>query len=136
VFGRSWNPSWSWFKGDASTSLIFQFADNMMVSYDGSWCSVGTETSWNAHWRFECANGAILLRDDQVFTQTKEGSLKAIRPLEPEFTDQSYLLHEFYEAVTSGKTPATTCQDNIKSLGIVFDCIKSFESGVVVRCGA
>jgi predicted dehydrogenase len=133
IVGRSWNPSWSWFKGDASASLILEFADAVTVSYDGSWCSLGTETAWNAHWRFECENGVVLLREDQVFTQTKEGSLKAIRPLDLEYTDQSYLLHEFYEAVTKGKTPATTCQDNIKSLGIVFDCIKSFESGAVVR---
>ena len=136
IFGRSWNPSWSWFKGDASASLILEFADGITVSYDGSWCSLGTETSWNAHWRFECENGAILMHDDQVFTHMNGGSLKAIRPLEPEYTDQAYLLHEFYEAVTSGKTPATTCQDNIKSLGIVFDCIKSFESGAVVRSSA
>jgi predicted dehydrogenase len=136
IFGRSWNPAWSWYKGDASASLILNFANKVVVSYDGSWCSMGAETSWNAHWRFECENGVILMRDDEVYTQTRDGSLKAIRPLEPKYTDQSYLLHAFYDAVANGKTPATTCQDNIKSLGIVFDCIKSFESGAVVRSGA
>jgi hypothetical protein len=46
---------------------------------------------------------------------------------------QAYLLHEFYEAVTQGKPAMTTCQDNIKSLAIVFDVVKSFETGQVVR---
>jgi hypothetical protein len=52
-----------------------------------------------------------------------------------EYTAQAYLLHEFYKAVTQGKAAATTCQDNIKSLGIVFDVIKSFETGQPVRSG-
>ena len=47
---------------------------------------------------------------------------------------QAYLLHEFYQALTEGRRPATTCQDNIRSLGLVFDTVTSFESGQVVRC--
>src|SRR5690606_36932089 len=52
VYGQSWNPPWSWFRGDASASLLLKFANDVVVSYNGSWCSVGTEPSWNAHWRF------------------------------------------------------------------------------------
>jgi hypothetical protein len=52
-----------------------------------------------------------------------------------ERTGQAYLLQEFYEAVTQGKPAVTTCQDNIKSLGIVFDVVQSFETGTVVRSG-
>jgi predicted dehydrogenase len=135
IFGQSWNPVWSWYKGDASASLMLEFANDVVVTYDGSWCSISADTSWNAHWRFECANGVIIMREDEVYTQTAQGDLTAVRPLQPQYTDQAYLLHEFYEAVTQGKTPATTCQDNIKSLGIVFDCVRSFESGAVVRSG-
>ena len=46
---------------------------------------------------------------------------------------QAYLLHEFYEAVKTGKAPVTTCQDNIKSLGIVFDVVQSFATGGAIR---
>ncbi|MEZ4618271.1 MAG: Gfo/Idh/MocA family oxidoreductase [Caldilineaceae bacterium] len=41
LYGRSWNPSWSWFKGDASASVTLNFAGGVIVSYDGSWCSQG-----------------------------------------------------------------------------------------------
>ena len=55
--------------------------------------------------------------------------------VEPEFAAQARLLHEFYEAVIQGKPVATTCQDNIKSLDIVFDVIKSCETGLPVHSG-
>lgn len=145
VFGRSWNPPWSWYKGDASASLMLAFSDGVVVSYDGSWCSTGVETSWNAHWRFECDHGIILMRDDQVYIQPRldakldmggfwqyqNEDLTLVDPAQPAYTDQSYLLHEFYEAVTLGRPPMTTCQDNIKSLGIVFGALRSFETGSV-----
>jgi len=135
VFGRSWNPAWSWFKGDASASVTLTFANRVTVSYNGSWCSQGRETPWNAHWRFECANGVVALHDDQVYTQLTGREPVLVEPVQMERTGQAYLLQEFYEAVAQGKAPVTTCQDNIKSLGIVFDVVESFATGQVVRSG-
>lgn len=134
VFGRSWNPPWSWFKGDASAAVVLDFASQVNVSYDGSWCSQGRETTWNANWRFECANGVVVMVDDQVYTQATGEAAWPVEPVVLERSDQSYLLHEFFEAVIQGKQPVTTCQDNIKSLGIVFDVVQSFETGAVVHC--
>lgn len=132
VFGRSWNPPWSWYRGDASAAVILEFANGVRVSYDGSWCSQGRETTWNANWRFECANGVVAMVDDRVYMQATGQEPTPVETVVMERTDQAYLLHEFYEAVTQGKPAVTTCQDNIKSLGIVFDVVQSFESGQVV----
>ena len=149
VFGRSWNPAWSWYKGDASASVSLEFASGVMVAYNGSWCSTGRETSWNAHWRFECERGVITLQDDRVYAQPRSdellsrggysqfnnGEVVEVKPIELAHVAQAHLLHEFYEAVTQHKAVATTCQDNIKSLGIVFDVIKSCETEQPVRSG-
>jgi predicted dehydrogenase len=141
VFGRSWNPPWSWFDGDASASVLLEFSGGAVVSYNGSWCSNGQETPWNGNWRLECEYGVVTLHDDQVYveraparsvdTRNPAGhdSRHRIAPIDVPRQAQAYLLHEFYEAVTKGVLPATTCQDNIKSLAIVFDTITSFESG-------
>ncbi len=134
IFGRSWNPPWSWFRGDASASVILEFANGVFASYNGSWCSTGRETPWNANWRFECEKGVIALENDHVFTQLTGQEAVAVPPVDCPLLAQAYLLHEFYLAVTQGHKPATVCQDNIKSLGIVFDTVKSFTSGAVVRC--
>jgi predicted dehydrogenase len=133
IFGQSWNPAWSWFKGDASANVLLWFANGVRVAYNGSWVSTGRETTWNANWRFECEKGVIILEDDQIYTQLTGEEAVAVEPVEMEYQDQAYMLQQFYEAVTTGRKPTTTCQDNIKSLAIVFDIVKSFETGQVVR---
>ncbi|MEZ4870626.1 MAG: Gfo/Idh/MocA family oxidoreductase [Caldilineaceae bacterium] len=133
LFGRSWNPPWSWFKGDASASVVLDFANGVTVSYDGSWCSQGRETDWNANWRFECSQGVVAMENSLVYTQLTGQDLVLVETVQMERTDQAYLLHEFYAAVTQGKPAVTTCQDNIKSLGIVFDVVQSFETGAIVQ---
>jgi predicted dehydrogenase len=136
IYGRSWNPAWSWYKGDASAAVTLEFEGDVIVSYNASWCSQGRATPWNANWRFECAEGVVALIDDEVTTQRGDAEVQHVPMFEPQRLGQSYLLHEFYEAVALGKPPVTTCQDNIKSLGIVFDVIESFTTGGVVRSSA
>jgi predicted dehydrogenase len=136
VYGKSWNPPWSWYKGDASAAVTLEFGGGEVVAYNASWCSQARETSWNADWRFECANGVVVMQDEQVFTQVTGQPPVRIEPAAPARTGQSYLLQEFYEAVCEGKPPVTTCYDNLKSLGIVFDVVKSFETGQVVKSSA
>jgi predicted dehydrogenase len=146
VFGRSWNPPWSWYIGNASAALILNFGSGIPVSYNGSWCATGIETAWSGHWRFECENGVILMRDDQVdvqprlddrqdvggFLQYENGELTLAPSIQLAYADESYVLHEFYEAVTTGHMPATMCQSNIQSLAIVFGALRSFETGGIV----
>ncbi len=134
--GRSWNPAWSWFKGDASAQVTLEFMNDVFVSYNGSWCSQGREIGWNANWRFECAEGVVAMVDDVVYTQATGAEPVEVAPVKMELEGQAYLLQEFYEAVTSGAAPATTCQDNIKSLAIVFDVVRSFETGQIVKSSA
>jgi predicted dehydrogenase len=136
ISGHSWNPPWSWFKGDASASVLLRFEGDVIVSYNGSWCSQGTDTPWNGQWRFECERGVITLHDDQVTVYRTGEAPEPVEPVAAERVAQSYLLHEFYKAVTTGKAPATTCQDNIKSLAIVFNTVKSFETGSPVAATA
>lgn len=154
VYGRSWNPPWSWYVGDASASVSFEFAPSPLaqsgvrVNYNGSWCATGRETSWNGNWRFDCANGVVTMMDDAVTVQKVSGvedrgglrytaneGAQLINPVELPYQAQNYLLNEFYQAVTTGITPATTCQDNIKSLSMVFDVVQSFETGQLIHSG-
>ena len=79
----------------------------------------------------------LLDRDKEPIGKVKGMADPAvIDPVPMVYAGQAYLLQEFYEAVMHGKPPVTTCQDNIKSLGIVFDTVQSFESGEMVRCQA
>lgn len=140
VYGQSWNPSWSWFKGDASASVLVNFENGITASYNGSWCSPGKETSWNGNWRFDCEHGVVTMIDDTIYIQRWIGTqgsnnlyseLEPVPHLELPRMGQAHLLYEFYDAVTNGSIPTTTCQDNIKSLSIVFGAVESFKSGQV-----
>ena len=132
VMGRSWNPQWSWFKGDASAALLFEFANAARVVYHGSWCATGDETSWNGDWHIECEGGVIVSRDDRVFEAATGEALREV-PLEPMArTAQPYLLHEFYRALREGITPSTCGGDNLKSLRMVFGAVEAVKAAAVV----
>ena len=148
IAARSWNPSWSWFDGDASASANIMFDNDVNVTYVGSWCSQGMETTWNANWRFECANGILSIEDDSVYMQrlieVEGGTGFRSNVYEPkeqvdlvhmERDKQDYLLHEFYEAVTQGKPTGTPAQDNIHTIELVFGVVKSCDAGEIVRLG-
>ena len=51
VYCNSYNPSWSWYAGDAAAQVLFEFAGGSRFSFSGNWCSPGLETSWNGGWR-------------------------------------------------------------------------------------
>jgi predicted dehydrogenase len=142
ISARSWNPPWSWFDGDASAAAVIEFANGVQVSYTGSWCSQAFDTSWNADWRFECERGVLLVEDDRVYVQQlmsvdKDGRAfasvhddKHEAPLVSMAREnQDYLLQEFYEAVTQGKSVGTPAQDNIHTMEFVFGVVEACDSG-------
>lgn len=135
VFGRSWNPPWSWFKGDAASFVLFDF-DDVHVSYNASWCSNGAETPWNGNWRFECEKGVVEMNGDHVYLTPVGRPTREVPLVEMPLQGQSYLLAEFCRALTEGHVPATSGRDNLKSLEMVFSALRSFESGQVVHMAA
>lgn len=54
---ESFNPTWSWYAGDASASVMVEFEGGARFSFVGSWCSIGHETSWNGSWHVSGADG-------------------------------------------------------------------------------
>lgn len=139
VYGRSYNPPWSWNRGDSAAALTLSFDNGAVASYHGSWVATGHDTAWNGDWRFDCARGVVQMVDDVVTVQRWGGlhdgfynrydAPETVAPVALPQVGQAYLLNAFYEAVTTGVRPETTCQDNIRSLGIVFDAVRAFETG-------
>jgi predicted dehydrogenase len=80
----------------------------------------------------------------QVVTETS-GLLSKVRDLEiPPYAappggsnvqvgGHSGLIQDFVHAVRTGRTPETICDDNIKSLAMVFGAVESAERGEKVR---
>ena len=78
------------------------FAGGVAVAYNGSWCSQARTVSWNTDWRFKCAVRVVVMQDDQVYTQLNSQAPVLVARVEMARTEQAYLLHKFYTAVTAG----------------------------------
>ncbi len=146
ISARSWNPPWSWFKGDASAAATLRFENGVRASYSASWCSQALPTSWNANWRFECEKGVMRVEHDVVTVEDlsqvsdRRGApanghreRRLIPLLEMAREGQDFLLHEFYEALAKGKPAATSAQDNIRTIEFVFGVVRACDSGQAVK---
>src|ERR671925_351900 len=57
VYCEEFNLPWSWYRGAASATAIFEMSDGLRFTYRGSWCAEGRITSWESEWRAVGPNG-------------------------------------------------------------------------------
>lgn len=143
IYGQTWSTVWNEQKGKMSAFAILNFPQNIRVSYSASWVSNGHASSFNGDWRIDCEKGVLTLVNDVIMVQKRSGSdgiwfkyadLEERLPTPLEYNPQAYLAYELREGLNNGYRPATTVQDNIKTLQMVFDLIESCESGHSIRC--
>ncbi|MBN1445622.1 MAG: Gfo/Idh/MocA family oxidoreductase [Candidatus Omnitrophica bacterium] len=131
IYTDSWNPSWSRAKGDAAFNIMIEFAGNIHLSYSGSWVSAGKETSWDGTWEIYGEKGTLSLQDGTIFFITEKG-MKKISALKLEREDRYMALYEFYSSIKENREPETSGRDNLNSLSMVFNALKSAKSGQAV----
>ncbi|MCT9625995.1 Gfo/Idh/MocA family oxidoreductase [Pseudarthrobacter equi] len=129
VYCEEYNPNWSWYKGDAATSAIFELSGGARYIFTGSWCSPGLETSWNGNWRISGANG----------TATWDGEKDAVFDIESSGEDPTPTnatdipeeiagsLAEFVQALRTGTEPSGEVHGNVLSLAMVEAAVLSAE---------
>jgi len=134
VYCEEFNPGWSWYRGDACATAIFEMSNGLRYTYRGSWCSAGQHTSWEADWRAVGAQGTAVWNGHaapvadvivaqggfHVQTEQHQAIVDEARP-----KGIAGALEEFLAALTDGITPMGECHDNIKSLAMVFGAIES-----------
>jgi predicted dehydrogenase len=125
---ESFNPSGSWYAGDAAANVAVDFADGTRFVFTGSWCSPGLETSWNGSWRISAAGGTALWDGDYApVAQTADGEPVPAEPgTGPEQIAGS--LAEFVTALRSGAAPSGEAHSNIMSLAMVEGAIMSAQT--------
>jgi predicted dehydrogenase len=138
VYCDEFNPPWSWYRGDACATAIFEMSGGLRYVYRGSWCSEGRHTSWEAEWRAVGPHGTatwdgqgapvaeIVVERGGFHAQveTRTGEVAAGMP-----TGIAGSLRDFLRALKTGATPMGECHDNIKSLAMVFAAIESAAAG-------
>lgn len=133
VYAQTWNPEWGWHAGDAGHTAIFQFEGGLTATHHALGSSVGKSSPWNGEWRIEGPNGSLTWEEDAVyrtaFQPAKAPGRQAIPLDKPPLQGQDALLAEFVSAISEGREPECSSQDNIKSMAMVFAGIKSSQEG-------
>jgi predicted dehydrogenase len=131
VYCDSYNPSWSWYRGDAAAVAVFEFEGGVRYSYSGSWCAPGQETSWNGAWRLSGENGSALWNgDDEPTVETPDaGAGSALIPPPSVGDGIAGSLSAFVRALRTGETPDGEVHGNVMSLAMVEAAIESTRTG-------
>ncbi len=138
VYCEEFNPPWSWYRGNASATAIFEMSDGLRYTYRGSWCSEGRPTSWEAEWRAVGEYGTATWDGTTIpAAEIVSGAgdfISSTRPLtsapdEALKTGIAGSLDEFLNALETGAIPMGECHDNIKSLAMVFGALESAATG-------
>lgn len=129
VFCEEYNPSWSWYDGDAGATAAFEMTGGERFVFTGSWCSQGQETSWNASWRISGEHGTVLWDGDNepVSSVPLDGGSS-----EDPGQEIAGSLQDFVAAVRTGSTPMGRVHRNIMSLAMVEAAILSATTGTRV----
>lgn len=131
VYCESYNPSWSWYRGDAAASAVFEFEGGIRYAYNGSWCAPGLETSWNGSWRISGSDGSSLWNGDELPTveMPDAGHAANAEPWPTIGADIGGSLASFVSALRSGETPDGEVHGNVMSLAMVEAAIESKDAG-------
>ena len=135
VFCEEYNPSWSWYRGDAGATAVFDMTGGERFVFNGSWCSPGQETSWNASWRISGEHGTVLWDGDNEPVSSVPVSGDAASSEDPG-QEIAGSLRDFVSAVRTGSTPMGQVHQNIMSLAMVEAAILSAANGTRVSVDA
>ncbi|MEV0387485.1 Gfo/Idh/MocA family oxidoreductase [Nonomuraea sp. NPDC050643] len=130
---ESWNPAWSWYRGDAAAAATFLFDDGTRYMFTGSWCAGGLETSWNGEWRASGSGGSATWDGEDRVTSSTGGAVDVPRGGAEEIAGA---LADFAAALRTGAEPSGAIARNLYSLAMVEAAIRSAESGERVEIGA
>jgi predicted dehydrogenase len=150
VYCEEFNPSWSWYSGDAAATAVFEFDGGARYVYTGSWCADGLETSWNGSWRANAAGGSASWDGEgdplveRLSTADASGAVSEIGTVssvgesadageEASAEEIGGALAEFVAALRTGTVPSGEVHSNVYSLAMVEAAVLSSSTGAKVQ---
>ena len=128
ISARTFNPSWSMYRGHANVGALITFTEGIEVTYQGTWA--GNWQRMGFEWRTECERGIAVqtdmfgglgyaLRDDPELTPV------ALTEEEPWVDDARALLQDFVDHLRKGAPLPCPGDDHLISLRMVEACIQA-----------
>lgn len=142
IRARSWNPSWSSYRGNAACLIELDQDEHRRVVYTGSWCSRARHTTWDGDWEIQGERGAIRWADNRVEVRfaslfdtvfmpgavEREGVMHV--DLDPvALEERNGSLAELAAALREDRPAETNARDNLRSLALVLGAVESAAAG-------
>ncbi len=149
IAGWDWNPGLvrgdtaSWrgsesFDAEACALFTLRMANDSFASYEGNNLATGKTNSWYGEfYRVECEGGAAVLdRDNTVRIEERSPAgtlqLREVALVDVEWESHQAIAAQFLAWLDGGPEPATTLDDNLQSLAMLFGAVRAAETGTVV----
>lgn len=135
VYCDEYNPSWSWYAGNAAATALFEFDGGVRYIYSGSWCSEGLETSWNGSWRVNGESGTASWDGDRRTSVQQRADAPTVTDDSTPATAEEIRgsLVEFIDAIRTGHTPSGEIHANLISLAMVEGAVLSAQKGTRIN---
>lgn len=135
VVARTFNPSWSMYRGDANVSALITFTGGLEVTYQGTWAGNWQPMTFN--WRTETPHGVVIQADMFGALGYARRDAPALTPVdlgphEPWVDDAAALLDDFLAHLRDGAPLPCSGVDHVSSLRMVAACIESSMTGRAV----
>jgi predicted dehydrogenase len=131
LYAHSFNPTWSWYGGNACATIELQLEGGLPVSYGGSWVARGPRSSWDGELLLVGEDGALLLREDETVWHYL-GEAETPQPLAlPTFAPHGLArgLSLFTAALRGEGVAQPDGEDNIHSLALTSAAVASARTG-------
>ncbi|WP_193103894.1 Gfo/Idh/MocA family protein [Brachybacterium sp. FME24] len=131
VTATSYNPTWSWYAGDAAATVAITYDTGAVHTFSGSWCAPGRETSWNGDWSLSCAGGSVQWDGETPPTAQPEGGDDVVGrdPAATELWELDSSLAQFCAALRTGSAPDSHVHANVWTQAIVEAAVRSADTG-------
>jgi predicted dehydrogenase len=140
VLAHSWNPHWSYFKGNPVATLIFEMQGGAVCTYTGDWVTQGVQTTWDGDWYIHGDQGEIHWARNEVTARTLdvmsevyfEGTREQDGVLRADLVDlpaqdRPYVLLEFANSILNDREPETSGEENLLTLSMVLAACRSLK---------
>ena len=136
--GYEWNPTWSTSKGEFNALYLMEMTNGVHASYEGSGTAAGEQNGWHAElYRAECEGGAVGVGRDRIvrlhrFTRGSGLTTEEVAPVKAAYEGHQWIVDEFLTWLEGGPAPATTLDDNLQSVAMLFGAIQAAKTRRVV----
>lgn len=132
VLAKTWNPGWSWSKGDACALVHFEFEQGVRATCFVDWIAHENESDYLGNFTVEGERGSASAAHGKVWKSSAPGKAEEVPLLPTKATSQLALedsLEVFTRALATGERPETSVEDNVGTFAMICASIRSVETG-------